>query len=36
VSINAEMNLMNSQNLATVFGVMAGVFANNSVLSQFL
>ena len=30
VSINSEMNLMNSQNLATVFGVMAGVFANNS------
>eukprot|EP01128_Nolandella_sp_AFSM9_P004113 TRINITY_DN1799_c0_g1_i1.p1 TRINITY_DN1799_c0_g1~~TRINITY_DN1799_c0_g1_i1.p1 ORF type:complete len:920 (-),score=246.63 TRINITY_DN1799_c0_g1_i1:201-2849(-) len=30
VSLNSEMNLMNSQNLATVFGVMAGVFAPNS------
>lgn len=31
------MNLMNSQNLATVFGVMAGVFAGNSgELVQFL
>lgn len=30
VSINSEINKMTSQNLATVFGHMAGIFANNS------